>query len=67
MKELEARYLERLSEISDDSKSLDRDYKPSVNPEPAERHGAFHHGYSWGVRGVFPCAQERLRSSAAKD
>ena len=68
MKELETRYLERLSDLyPTDRGGFYRDHQSAGNLESSERNRAFSDGYSWGMGGVFPCAEEWIRCGAKQN
>ena len=72
MKKDELRYLQRLAEIYPTMGKLVKlagygDYQSSVNPESAEGNGTLYVRPSWGVSGVFTCAQKWFRCSEEED
>ena len=67
MKKDELRYLQRLANLSYNRKGIYGDYQSSVNPESAEGNGTLYVRPSWGVSGVFTCAQKWFRCSEEED
>ena len=65
MKELETRYLERLSDLYPTIAAASTEI---INLQAIlnlpKRNRAFSDGYSWGMGGVFPCAEEWIRCGA---
>ena len=68
MKKDELRYLQRLAEIYPTiRKGIYGDYQSSVNPESAQGNGTLYVRPSWGVSGIFTCAQKWFRCSEEED
>ena len=68
MKKDELRYLQRLAEIYPTiGKASTEIINLQFNPESAEGNGTLYVRPSWGVSGVFTCAQKWFRCSEEED
>ena len=53
--------------VSDDRGGFYRDHQSAGDLESSERNRAFSDGHSWGMGGVFPCAEEWIRCGAKQN
>ena len=68
MRELEERYLKRLSELYPTiANGIYRDHQSAGDPESAKRNGTFPYRYPWRIPGLFSCSEKWVRFREAQD